>query len=457
MPGLTRLSSAQLLAQLLDLVHRGHKLEADLIAHLAEVDERRLYLREGCSSMFAYCVEILRFAEAVAYKRIAAMRAARRHPELLTALRNGDLHLTAVSLLAPQLTAKNVTALLAAARHRTADEIRRMLADRQPKPDVASSVRRLSDSSVRGVSTPHLVSSVHRDSPVCGDSSIHCDSSSRCIPPLGCVLPVRSGSLVCAAGRVDQITAKTETQKAALENESGLTRSTLAQPINPSGSVAHSSRSATLSGAAAPSSRPPEPLGDERYLIRFTADRELHAQIQELKSLMRHQIPDGDVGKVLAKAIAVLLKQVRARKFGACSAPRAARCERIVRTKSAKRVESAERTESAKRVESAERVESAKRVESAERVEQTATSSPSRQIPAAIRRAVSKRDGERCTFVSATGRRCSSRDFLEFHHREPWARHRSHAIDGITLRCRAHNQYEAERDFGAKHMARFRK
>jgi hypothetical protein len=174
-------------------------------------------------------------------------------------------------------------------------------------------------------------------------------------------------------------------------------------------------------------SRPPEPLGDERFLIRFTADHELHAQLQELKSLMRHQIPDGDVGKILAKAVAVLLKQVRARKFGECSAPRAARYERIVP------------------------------IESAERAEQAATPSPSRQIPAAIRRAVSKRDGERCTFVSATGRRCSSRDFLEFHHCEPWARHRLHSIDVITLRCRAHNQYEAERDFGAKHMRRFRR
>jgi hypothetical protein len=113
------------------------------------------------------------------------------------------------------------------------------------------------------------------------------------------------------------------------------------------------------------------------------------------------------------------------------------------------------RTESAERFGPAKRVEQAEQAERIKRAEQAATPSPSRQIPAAIRRAVSKRDGERCTFVSASGRRCGSRDFLEFHHREPWARHRSHAIDGITLRCRAHNQYEAERDFGPKHMQRF--
>jgi len=144
---------------------------------------------------------------------------------------------------------------------------------------------------------------------------------------------------------------------------------------------------------------------------------------------MRHQIPDGDVGKILAKGVAVLLKQVRARKFGECSAPRAARSKRAAQVEG---------------------------VVSAGCAELAVTIAASRRIPAAIRRTVSKRDDERCTFVSATGRLCGSRDFLEFHHREPWARSRSHAIDGITLRCRAHNQYEAERDFGAKHMKRYR-
>jgi hypothetical protein len=156
----------------------------------------------------------------------------------------------------------------------------------------------------------------------------------------------------------------------------------------------------------------PKPLGHERYVVRFTANRELHAQLRELQALMRHQIPDGDLGKILARSVGALLKQVRSQKFGECSAPRAAR---------------------------------------------PADSTPSRHIPTAIRRAVAKRDGERCAFVSDAGRRCGSREFLEFHHCEPWARNRSHAIDGISLRCRAHNDYEASRDFGVKYMDQFRK
>ena len=424
MPGLKGLSSDQLLAQLLDLVHRGRKLEADLIAYLAEVDERRLYLREGCTSMFAYCVRVLRFADAVAYKRIAAMRAARRYPELLTALREGDLHLTAVSLLAPRLTAENLTELLVAARHRTANEIRRMLADRQPKPDLVSSVRRLPAPSVRGGSTAR------------SGSSVRCDLST------------------CTEERGEKGIATTEIRGAVLDKGSGPTTSAPAQPTNPSQTAVYSAPATGLSQTTSRSARPLEPLGNERYAIRFTADRELHAQIQELKSLMRHRVPDGDVGKILAKAVALLLAQTRARKFGACSAPRTARCVQRARTEPTKPVGSAERAGSGEGVEPNERVGSTERAGSGERA---ATPSPSRWIPAAIRRAVSKRDGERCTFVSATGRHCGSRDFLEFHHLRPWARHRSHAIDAITLRCRAHNQYEAEREFGAEHMQRFRR
>ena len=80
-----------------------------------------------------------------------------------------------------------------------------------------------------------------------------------------------------------------------------------------------------------------------------------------------------------------------------------------------------------------------------------------RKIPAAIRRAVAKRDKERCSYVSPSGRHCATRDFLEFHHEIPWGRNSSHEIDNITLRCRAHNQYAAGQDFGPQHMAQFNK
>ncbi len=334
---LTGLPSAQLLDRIRDLVRRGNAAEAELVAHLAEVDARQLYLEEGCSSMFTYCQRVLHFAEGVAYKRIQAARAARRHPQILESLRSGDLHLTAVSLLAPRLTAANCAELIRGARHLGADEIKRMLGDREPKPDLRSSVRRIAE-------------------------------------PIGVVAPA--------------ILPPTQAPNA--------------RPVPP----------------PPPSLPPPsarartEPLGAERYRVQFTADHETHVQLEELRALMRHQVPDGDVGKILARAVAHLLKHVRKQKFAETSAPRPLR---------------------------------------------TTSETPSRHVPAAFRRAVWQRDAGRCTYVSARGQRCNSREFIEFDHADAWEWTHSHSIEGITLRCRAHNQLRARQDFGEKHMARFRR
>ena len=70
-------SDRQLLSHLHDLARCDHNLEAELVAHLGDVDARRLYLEQACSSMFHYRVHVLHFAEAVAFKRISVARAAR--------------------------------------------------------------------------------------------------------------------------------------------------------------------------------------------------------------------------------------------------------------------------------------------------------------------------------------------------------------------------------------------
>ena len=49
-----------------------------LVASLAEMDARKLYLGEGCSSLFTYCTRVLYLSEYAAYGRIEAARAARR-------------------------------------------------------------------------------------------------------------------------------------------------------------------------------------------------------------------------------------------------------------------------------------------------------------------------------------------------------------------------------------------
>src|SRR3989304_423972 len=74
------LSDQDLLARTMHLAADERQATALLIAHLAELDARRLYLAEGYSSLFTYCTEVLRLSEHAAYGRIEAARAARRVP-----------------------------------------------------------------------------------------------------------------------------------------------------------------------------------------------------------------------------------------------------------------------------------------------------------------------------------------------------------------------------------------
>ena len=71
-----------------------------------------------------------------------------------------------------------------------------------------------------------------------------------------------------------------------------------------------------------------------------------------------------------------------------------------------------------------------------------------RHIPAAVRRAVLERDGDRCTYMDAYGQRCRETRRLEFHHLQPFALGGPTTAENLSLRCPAHNALAAEQDFG---------
>ncbi len=146
----------------------------------------------------------------------------------------------------------------------------------------------------------------------------------------------------------------------------------------------------------------PQPLGHRCYKIQFTASQEFCDKLREAQALLRHQLPGGDLAQVIDRALSLLLAETRRRKFAETSRPRSRSEDR--------------------------------------------TSLASRHIPAAIKRAIATRDGGRCVFVGRNGRRCQSADFVEFHHLDPWASSKYHSVEGIELRCRAHNQYAADRE-----------
>jgi hypothetical protein len=140
---LSGLSDADVIARVKRAAECERLATVELIALLAECDARRLYLGEGCSSLFTYCTQVLRLSEAEAYARITAARAARRFPAILTVLSAGEITLTTVGLLSPHLDDENCDGLLEAARHKSRREIESLVASLVPQPEIESSIRRV--------------------------------------------------------------------------------------------------------------------------------------------------------------------------------------------------------------------------------------------------------------------------------------------------------------------------
>jgi hypothetical protein len=321
------LSDSELFAQVQRAAERERNATVQLIALLAELDSRRLYLGVGCSSLFAYCTQVLHLSEHAAYGRIEAARAARRFPILLERLSEGTLTLTAIGLLAPHLTQENVFEVIDAALGKSKRDIELLVARLNPRPDAPAAIRKLPEP----------------------------------MPPL--------------PAAADEPTVELP---AAVQGQRILTASN------------RGSRPAA-----------PEPLSPGRYKIQFTVSTETYNKLRLAQDLLRHSIRNGDAAAILDQALTLLLADLSKKKLAATLRPRIAK----------------------------------------------AAASGSRHIPSAVKRAVWARDGGGCAFVGTAGR-CRETGFLEFHHVVPFGAGGATTVENVALRCRAHNQYEAEQYYG---------
>jgi hypothetical protein len=337
---LSHLSDQSLLRELRSLVTQDRATTVLLIAHLGEVDSRRLYAPAGYPSMYEYCLRELRFSEDIAYKRIQTARAARQFPAIHAMLADGRLHLTAVVLLAPHLAPDNADGLLAAAAHRSKAQIELLLAERFPRPDLPTLITPLAPppANFRLVPEPVNFSPAKHAAPESGVAS----------PPPAPAAP----------------------------------------PPSP-----------------APAAARVAPLAPERYAIQCTVPKSTYEKLQHARELLGHAVPSGDLAQLLDRALDALNEKLERRKFAKAERPRPCR-----------------------------------------------PSDNARQIPADVKRAVWERDGGRCTFVGENGHQCEAKTRLEWDHVEPVAQGGRATVQGLRLRCRAHNQLEAERAFGRNFM-----
>jgi len=150
-----------------------------------------------------------------------------------------------------------------------------------------------------------------------------------------------------------------------------------------------------------------DPLNAEQVKVQFTMSRHVLAKMQQAQDLLGHQVPRNDIAALFEKLLDMAIPALEKKKFAATDHPRTPR-------------------------------------------EQKSTSA--RTIPAHVQREVWKRDGGRCTFKSATGRRCACTRGLEYDHVKPVALGGEATIENVRILCRKHNQLEAERRLGASFM-----
>ena len=338
---------------------------AFLLAHLAEIDARKLFAPLGYSSMFAYCVRELRFSEDVASKRIHAARACRRFPILFTELAEGRLHLTAVLVLAPHLTEENVGDVVRASAHRRQSEIEDIL--RACVPGVQGELAPGPDLGLETAGVANSTEGQH------------------------------------AVQHVGLTQGQHAVQHVGDPGPEGLTHAQHAVqhvgPLDLAGSARgqHAVQHVTTGSLSS----------QVEQLVPLMVRPEIKDRVRYLQALLSHALPSGDISKLLARALDLLADEVEKRRFGTGNGTRRRR-----------------------------------------------TGARNRYIPAAVRHAVWNRDGGRCTFVGENGHLCGSDMYLEFDHVDP--RNRQDTVEGLRLRCKTHNQYEAERAFGTEFMARKR-
>lgn len=136
------LTDEQLMMRLECFVEEERMRLHSFLAWLAEADLRKVPEAKGYSSTFDYCVRRLKLSEDEAYRRIHAARATVTRPELLSALADGMLSLTAVSKIAPFVHRGDAPEIISRAEGKTAREIDDLLAPLRPE-SVKKDVMRL--------------------------------------------------------------------------------------------------------------------------------------------------------------------------------------------------------------------------------------------------------------------------------------------------------------------------
>ena len=404
-----QLSNEELLSHTKLLVQKERNIHIQVLRHLAEIDSRNLFFRQGFFSLFDYAVRELGYSEGAAYRRIKAMKLCQELPKTENRLQSGKLSLSAASQLQVFFEKQD---------KKIKEEERKAL-------PLKSAARRVS---VNEVKEQILIKTLEHLKT--GEGFQNEDLNSTSLKPL----------------------SQKEKENLVKRVEGCSTRAT----------------EKLLSEADPSLSLPKERvrfLGKGKIEIKMVIDEQCHKELEKLKNLLSHRNPRLSYGEL----ISILSKEALKRHDPGEKNTRHRKEEKVQENPSIKKQEfkdkSADLTVTSapklkQKDEIPEHLEtlSGKPVASARKSGQinqyskekaTFTPKPrhqikkiNRSIPSHLRKYIWERDAGQCTYVHhETKRRCASRHLLQIDHIQPFALGGRSEKENLRLLCAGHNQY----------------
>jgi len=131
-------SFRELVERTKQLVAEERKITAQVLEHLRQIEQHKVFAEWGYPSLFEFCVKELGYSESAAQRRISSMRLMREIPELKLAIEEGELSLTAISQVQQLFREKNYTTedkreILKTLHGKTTREVEQLLATIHPR------------------------------------------------------------------------------------------------------------------------------------------------------------------------------------------------------------------------------------------------------------------------------------------------------------------------------------
>jgi 5-methylcytosine-specific restriction endonuclease McrA len=96
----------QIVEKLKALVASERKITAQIIEHIQEIDQKKIYLQMGFSNLYAFLTDYIGYTPAAAQRRIEAARLLTFVPEVKEDLKTGSINLSQVSMVAQSIRQK---------------------------------------------------------------------------------------------------------------------------------------------------------------------------------------------------------------------------------------------------------------------------------------------------------------------------------------------------------------